>query len=42
MGCDRFGVDYHDIEKTYIRVYDMARSHEGRDDNQHIVRGNVS
>jgi len=23
-------------------IYDMARSHEGRDDKQHIVHGNTS
>jgi hypothetical protein len=39
-----------DEEEAYVlvnstikaNIYDMARSHEGRDDKQHIVRGNTS
>jgi hypothetical protein len=43
--------DSHDITEILLKValstteaniYDMARSHEGRDDKQHIVRGNTS
>jgi hypothetical protein len=43
--------DRHDITEILLKValssiktniYDMARSHEDRDDKQHIVRGNTS
>jgi len=41
----------HDINEILLKValstiktniYDMTRSHEGRDHNQHIVHGNAS
>jgi hypothetical protein len=43
--------DRHDITEILLKValstikpniYYMARAHEGRDDKQHIVRGNTS